>query len=82
MLEEMPARLLAAARRILGFELALRHWLSVATVLAAPYLLIGLLWTATHTGPLRELSGIDLAVSAAGSIALWPVLLLSHVCLG
>ena len=77
----MLEQLLAAARRVLGFELPLLGWLAAAAVLAVPYALIGLLWTATHTGPLRQLSGIDLVVSALGSIALWPVLLASHICL-
>ena len=50
-------------------------------ILAAPYLVIGTVWSFTHTDHLRNMHGLDLVVSFLGSIVSWPVLLFANVCM-
>jgi hypothetical protein len=50
-------------------------------VVGTPYLLIGAIWSTTHTAHLQNMHGVDLAVSFLGSIVSWPVLLFSNVCM-
>jgi hypothetical protein len=72
---------LATLRKVLGFEMTIAEWIGTAILGAIPYLVIGMIWSATHTGHLHGLGGIDRAVSILGSIVSWPVLLFSDVCL-
>jgi hypothetical protein len=53
----------------------------VALIISTPYLLIGVIWSSTHTEHLREISGLDAVVSALGSVVSWPVLLFADVCM-
>ena len=73
--------MLARIRALLDSELSLAELIGAATVLAAPYLLIGLVWTISHGHALHGLRNAELTVSVLGSIALWPALLLADVCL-
>lgn len=66
----------------MDFELSLAELIGVGVILAGPYLLIGLVWTCTHAQSIDGLRGVELLVSVMGSIALWPALLLVHVCVG
>ena len=66
----------------MDFELTLAELLVVGVILAGPYVLIGLVWTCTHAHSVDGLRGVELLVSVLGSIALWPALLLVHVCVG
>jgi hypothetical protein len=59
---------LSTLRRVWSFEMTIAEWIGTAVMLAVPYLLVGALWSATH--------GWHLA-----AVALWPVLLLSTVCM-
>ena len=71
---------LDTVRRLLGFEMTIAEWIGTATLAAIPYLVIGVVWSATHTGHLDGMTGIDRAVSFIGAIVGWPVLLFSDVC--
>lgn len=55
--------------------------LGIGVILGTPYLIIGLIWSSTHTAHLRQMQGADLVVSFLGSIVSWPVLLFSNVCM-
>ena len=71
---------LDTVRRLLGFEMTIAEWIGTATLAAIPYLVIGVVWSATHTGHLGGLTGIDRAVSVLAAIVGWPALLFSDVC--
>ncbi|HVQ52455.1 MAG TPA: hypothetical protein VMS92_20650 [Mycobacterium sp.] len=60
--------MLGTLRRILSFEMTIAEWIGTAAMLAVPYLVVGVLWSLTHTWGLR-------------SIVFWPALLVSTVCL-
>ncbi len=74
---------LAAARKVLAFEMTIAEWIGTAAILAVPYLLVGMVWTALggaiggdHLGG----GGHSRILSILGSIVSWPVLLVSTVC--
>lgn len=72
---------LDALRKFFGFEMTIAEWIGTALLAAIPYLVIGVIWSATHTGHLGGLTGFDRTVSFLGSIVSWPVLLFSDVCM-
>jgi hypothetical protein len=72
---------LAALRKFMGFEMTVAEWIGTAILAAIPYLVIGMIWSATHTDHLAGMTGIDRTVSLLGSIVSWPVLLFSDVCM-
>ena len=72
---------ITALRKFLGFEMTIAEWIGTAILAAVPYLVIGTLWTLTHTDGLAGLTGIDRTASFLGSIVSWPVLLFSDVCM-
>ena len=53
----------------------------VSIVLGVPYLIVGVIWSSTHTAHLQHVAGADLVVSYLGSIVSWPVLLVADVCM-
>ncbi|WP_407663439.1 hypothetical protein [Mycolicibacter senuensis] len=55
--------------------------IGLGLIVGTPYLIVGLIWSLTHTAHLHEMQGIDLVVSFLGSIVSWPVLLFSNVCM-
>jgi hypothetical protein len=71
---------LATLRKLLAFEMTIAEWIGTAILALIPYLVVGVIWSATHTGQLDGLSGVDRAASFLGSILSWPVLLFSDVC--
>ncbi|OBI81409.1 hypothetical protein [Mycobacterium asiaticum] len=73
--------MLQTIRRVLSYQLAVGRLLAIGIVIGVPYLLVGRVWSNTHTEHLRDLHGADLAVSYLGSIVSWPVLLFSNVCM-
>lgn len=73
--------MLTALRRFLSYELTIAELLGIAVLLGTPYLLVGLIWSSTHTQHLEHMHGADLVVSFLGSIVSWPVLLFSNVCM-
>ena len=48
--------------------MTIAEWIGTATMLAVPYIVIGVVWSLTHNWNL-------------GSIVLWPAQLISAVCL-
>jgi hypothetical protein len=75
------SRVLATLRKIFDFEMTIAEWLGTAVLAAIPYLVIGVIWSMTHTDHLSDMTDIDRAVSFLGSIVSWPVLLFSDVCM-
>ncbi len=61
--------MLTTLRRVLSFEMTIAEWIGTAAMLAVPYLLIGAVWSLTHSGHVLR------------SILFWPALLVSAVCL-
>ena len=73
--------MLDALRRVLGYRVTIGQLIVVALVLGTPYLIVGVIWSSTHTDHLAQMDGIDLVVSFLGAIASWPVLLAADVCM-
>ncbi|CAM4151650.1 hypothetical protein MB901379_00620 [Mycobacterium basiliense] len=73
--------MLAMARRVLSYQFSVGQLIVAGLALGTPYLLVGTVWSTTHTDHLDRLHGIDLAVSYLGSIVSWPVLLFADVCM-
>lgn len=73
--------MLNALRRMLGYRVSIRALIIAALVFGIPYLLVGVIWSSTHTEHLARVDGIDLIVSFLGAIASWPVLLVADVCM-
>jgi len=71
----------AAIRRVLSYEFTVAELIGLAIILATPYLVIGVIWSATHTEHLQRMHGLDLVVSYLASIVSWPVLLFATVCM-
>jgi apolipoprotein N-acyltransferase len=72
---------IATLRKFFAFEMTIAEWIGTAILAGIPYLVIGVIWSATHTDQLGALTGVDRAVSFLGSIVSWPVLLFSDVCM-
>ena len=72
--------MLSAVRKVLGFEMTIAEWIGTAIILAVPYVVVGVVWTATHTDQL-DTQGIDRIASILVSVASWPALLVSTVCM-
>jgi hypothetical protein len=73
--------MLTKLRRLLSYELTVAEWIGIGLIIGTPYLIVGLIWSSTHTEHLHQLRGVDLVVSFLGSIVSWPVLLFSNVCM-
>lgn len=73
--------MLTKFRQMLNYQLTIAELLAIAVILGAPYLIVGLIWSSTHTEHLHQMRGADLVVSFLGSIVCWPVLLFSNVCM-
>jgi hypothetical protein len=73
--------MLEKLRSVLSYQLTIAELIGLAIILGTPYLVIGTVWSITHTEHLQDSSGVDLAVSFLGSIVSWPVLLFSNVCM-
>ena len=63
------------------FQVTIGQLIVVSIVLGVPYLIVGVIWSSTHTAHLQHLAGADLVVSYLGSIVSWPVLLVADVCM-
>ncbi len=68
-------------RWLLGYRVSVGELIVVALIVGTPYLIVGVIWSSTHTEHLQHLNGIDMAVSCLGSIVSWPVLLFANVCM-
>jgi hypothetical protein len=72
---------LGALRRLVGYQVTIGELIVLALVLGTPYLIVGVVWSSTHTEHLQRMTGADLVVSYLGSIVSWPVLLFADVCM-
>ena len=68
-------------RQVLEFRVTIGQLIAIGLILGTPYLLVGTIWSITHTEHLHQMHGLDLAVSFLGSIVSWPVLLFANVCM-
>ena len=73
--------MLNALRKMLSYRVSIGELIIVALVLGTPYLIVGAIWSSTHTDHLNQMDGIDLVVSFLGAIVSWPVLLVANVCM-
>ncbi|WP_419179741.1 hypothetical protein [Mycolicibacter terrae] len=67
--------------RLLSYRMSVGELIGLGLIVGTPYLIIGLIWSLTHTAHLHEMQGVDLVVSFLGSIVSWPVLLFADVCM-
>ena len=72
--------MLAFVRRVLGYQMTIAEWIGTALLLGAPYLVIGFVWSVTHTGHLAQLGVPARVVSLLAAIMVWPVLVVADVC--
>ncbi len=76
--------MLTAARKVLSFEMTIAEWIGTAAILAVPYVIVGMVWTAIggdYAGDHLGGQGHSRILSILGSIVSWPVLLVSTVCM-
>ena len=73
--------MLDAVRRLLGFQVTIGQLIAAGVILGTPYLIVGVIWSSTHTAHLQHMAGTDLVVSYLGSIVSWPALLVADVCM-
>ena len=66
---------------VLAFEMTIAEWLGTAAMLAAPYLVLGVLWAVTHTGTFEAAHGVDRVFVFVRTVVFWPMLLLTSMCL-
>ena len=74
-------RVFGALRRLMGFQVTIAELFVVALILGTPYLIVGVIWSSTHTAHLQHMTGADMALAYLGSIVAWPVLLFTDVCM-
>lgn len=67
--------------RLLNYKLTIAELIGLGLILGTPYLIVGTIWSSTHTDHLRDMQAIDFVVSYLGAIVSWPVLLFSNVCM-
>ncbi|MGB6209759.1 hypothetical protein [Mycobacterium sp.] len=60
--------MLERVRRVLGYQLTIAELIGLAIILGTPYLVVGTIWSMTHTAHLQRMHGVDLVVSFLGSI--------------
>ena len=77
--------LLERLGRLLAYRMTVGEFIGLGLILGIPYLVVGLIWSLTHTSHLHDpgmhLNDLDVVISFLGSIVSWPVLLFSNVCM-
>ncbi|GAB3135656.1 hypothetical protein GCM10027289_29730 [Tsukamurella serpentis] len=66
-------------RRFLDYEMKVSEFIGFFILIGIPYLLIGVVWSATHTDHLGALDPTERFVSFLGAIVCWPVLIFTNV---
>ncbi|WP_083410853.1 hypothetical protein [Mycolicibacterium rutilum] len=66
-------------KRVLSFEMTIAEWIGTALMLAAPYVVVGMVWTAFNTDQVSA-TGVAWLVQLLGSVAFWPAMVFSAVC--
>ena len=72
--------MLSVVRRVLDYQMTIAEWIGTALLLGAPYLMIGSVWSVTHTDHLAHLGALAKVVSFLGAIVAWPMLLVADLC--
>jgi hypothetical protein len=75
------AAVLEMVHRVLTYRVSVAALIGIGFLIGFPYLLVGVLWSLSHTEHLHQMHGADLVVSFLGQIVSWPVLLFSDVCM-
>ncbi|WP_370068668.1 hypothetical protein [Mycobacterium sp. MAA66] len=78
--ESQAPDVMGVARKVLSFEMTIAEWIGTALIVAAPYLLIGLIWALSHSADRAAAHGIGWLLLFVRAIIAWPVLLLANVC--
>jgi hypothetical protein len=73
--------MLSVVHKILSFQMTIAEWIGTAVILVIPYLAIGVGWLAFHTDHINDGDAVHRIVLILATIASWPVLLVSNVCL-
>jgi hypothetical protein len=73
--------MLEKVRQVLSFQLTIAELIGLGLIVGTPYLVVGTIWSTTHTRHLQQMQWADLVVSFLGAIVSWPVLLFSDVCM-
>lgn len=66
---------------LLDHRLSVRQLGHLAIAFGVPYLIIGVIWAATHHDHLSALHSLDKLFSALGEVVAWPVLVIADVTL-
>ena len=74
--------MLTTVRRILDFEMTIAEWIGAAIILSVPYLIIGMVWAFTHLGDLSSMPAPRAVVSFMLAVLMWPVPLITNICMG
>jgi len=67
-------------RRILGYEMTIAEWVGTALLLGAPYGVLGIVVAVLKPDHFANADGLPRVVAFVGSVAFWPVLLVTDVC--
>lgn len=73
--------MLSKVHQVLGYQITVAELIGLGLIVGTPYLLVGTIWSTTHTAHLQHMHGADPVVSFLGSIVSWPVLLFANVCM-
>ncbi|ORV82463.1 hypothetical protein [Mycolicibacterium iranicum] len=72
--------MLTPVRRIMDYEMTLAEWFGAGLMLAAPYGVIGLLFSVFRPEYIEHADGAAKAAVFIGSVLFWPILLFTDVC--
>ncbi|MCV7130079.1 MULTISPECIES: hypothetical protein [Mycolicibacterium] len=72
--------MLSVVRRILGYEMTIAEWVGTALLLGAPYGVLGIVVAVLKPDHFANADGLPRVVAFVGSVAFWPVLLVTDVC--
>jgi hypothetical protein len=75
--DEDGSGVIAAIRRVLGFEMTVAEWIGTAVMLAVPYLAVVVVWISLHTEHLEGTDWVHRIVVILATVASWPALLIS-----
>ncbi|PRC42632.1 hypothetical protein C6A85_000000109480 [Mycobacterium sp. ITM-2017-0098] len=73
--------MLSMAQRVASYEMTLAEWIGAAILLWAPYGVIGVLLAVFKPDHMAHVDGLQKVVAFVGSVAFWPVLLITDVCM-
>lgn len=72
--------MLTSARRLMDYEMTLAEWFGAGLLLAAPHVVVGLLFSVFRPEYIEHADGAAKVAAFAGSVLFWPVLLFTDVC--